>query len=279
MIRVALADDQELVRAGFAALLDAEDDLDVVGEAADGEQAVLLAERCAPDVLLMDIRMPGVDGIEATRRIASRPDLASVHVVILTTFDLDVVGEAADAEQAVRLAERHAPDVLLMDIRMPRVDGIEATRRIAARPDLASVHVVILTTFELDEYVFEGLRAGAAGFLVKDTDAAELIRAVRVVASGEAILTPTVTRRLIAEFALRTRSPRQLPHLDELTPREREVVALIATGLSNDEISRKIYISPATAKTHASRAMTKLGARDRAQLVVFAYQAGLIRPG
>jgi DNA-binding NarL/FixJ family response regulator len=218
VIRVALADDQELVRAGFAALLDAEDDLDVVGEAADGEQAVLLAERCAPDVLLMDIRMP-------------------------------------------------------------RVDGIEATRRIAARPDLASVHVVILTTFELDEYVFEGLRAGAAGFLVKDTDAAELIRAVRVVASGEAILTPAVTRRLIAEFALRTRSPRQLPHLDELTPREREVLALIATGLSNDEISRKIYISPATVKTHASRAMTKLGARDRAQLVVFAYQAGLVRPG
>ncbi len=218
MIRVALADDQELVRAGFVALLDAEDDFEVVGEAADGEQAVRIAERCAPDVLLMDIRMPGVDGIEATRRIA-------------------------------------------------------------ARPELACVHVVILTTFELDEYVFEGLRAGAAGFLVKDTDAAELIRAVRVVASGEAILAPAVTRRLIAEFTLRTRTPRQLPHLDELTPREREVLALIATGLSNEEISRQIYISPATVKTHASRAMTKLGARDRAQLVVFAYQAGLIRPG
>jgi DNA-binding NarL/FixJ family response regulator len=217
VIRVALADDQDLVRAGFAALLAAEDDIELVGEAADGEQAVLLAARAAPDVLLMDIRMP-------------------------------------------------------------RVDGIVATRRIAARPDLASVHVVILTTFDLDEYVFEGLRAGAAGFLVKDIDAAELIRAVRVVAGGEALLSPAVTRRLIAEFALRTRAPRQLAHLDELTPREREVVALIATGLSNDEISGKIYISPSTVKTHASRAMTKLAARDRAQLVVFAYQAGLIRP-
>ena len=218
MIRVALADDQDLVRAGFAALLDAEDDIEVVGEAADGEQAVRLAERCTPDVLLMDIRMPGLDGIEATRRIA-------------------------------------------------------------ARPHLARVHVVIVTTFELDEYVFEGLRAGAAGFLVKDTDAAELIRAVRVVAGGEALLSPAVTRRLIAEFALRTRQVRRLPGVDELTPREREVVCLIASGLSNEEISRKIYISPSTAKTHAARAMTKLGARDRAQLVVYAYQAGLTRPG
>ena len=218
MIRVALADDQELVRAGFAALLDAEDDIEVVGEAADGQQAV-------------------------------------------------------------RIAEQRGPDVMLMDIRMPVLDGIEAIRQIAARPDLASDHVVILTTFELDEYVFEGLRAGAAGFLVKDTDAAELIRAVRVVAGGGALLAPTVTRRLIAEFASRTREARSLPGLGELTPREREVVALIALGLSNEEISRKIYISPSTAKTHATRAMTKLGARDRAQLVVFAYQAGLVRPG
>ena len=217
MIRVALADDQELVRAGFAALLDAEDDIEVVGEAADGQQAV-------------------------------------------------------------RIAEQRRPDVLLMDIRMPVLDGIEAVRRIATRPDLASVHVVILTTFELDEYVFEGLRAGAAGFLVKDTDAAELIRAVRVVAGGGALLAPTVTRRLIAEFAARAREGRSLPGLDELTPREREVVVLIALGLSNEEIARKIYVSPSTAKTHAARAMTKLQARDRAQLVVFAYQAGLVRP-
>jgi DNA-binding NarL/FixJ family response regulator len=218
VIRVVLADDQELVRAGFAALLDAEDDIEVVGEAADGQDAV-------------------------------------------------------------RIAEQRRPDVILMDIRMPVLDGIEAIRRIAARPDLASVHVVILTTFELDEYVFEGLRAGAAGFLVKDTDAAELIRAVRVVADGGALLSPTVTRRLIAEFASRTREARTVPGVAELTPREREVVALIAQGLSNEEISRKIYISPSTAKTHATRAMTKLGARDRAQLVVLAHQAGLVTPG
>jgi DNA-binding NarL/FixJ family response regulator len=218
VIRVALADDQELVRAGFAALLDAEDDIEVVGEAADGEQAV-------------------------------------------------------------QVAARTAPDVLLMDIRMPRLDGIEATRRIAALPRLGGVRVVILTTFELDEYVFEGLRAGAYGFLVKDTDAAELIRAVRVVAAGEALLSPTVTRRLIAEFTSRTMRARRLDGVDELTPRERQVVALIAAGLSNDEISEKIYVSRSTVKTHAARAMTKLGARDRAQLVVFAYQAGLVRPG
>jgi DNA-binding NarL/FixJ family response regulator len=218
VIRVLLADDQELVRAGFAALLDAEDDIEVVGEAADGEEAV-------------------------------------------------------------RLAARQQPDVLLMDIRMPRLDGIEATRRIAADPALDQVHVVIVTTFELDEYVFDGLRAGASGFLVKDTDAAELIRAVRVAAAGEALMSPTVTRRLIAEFASRTRQPQPAPGLDQLTPREREVVALIATGLSNEEIGRQIYVSPSTVKTHAARAMTKVAARDRAQLVVFAYQAGLVRPG
>lgn len=218
MIRIVLADDQELVRAGFAALLDAEDDIEVVGEAANGQEAV-------------------------------------------------------------RVAERYRPDVMLMDIRMAVLDGIEAIQQIAARPDLACVHVVILTTFELDEYVFEGLRAGAAGFLVKDTAAAELIRAVRVVADGASLLSPTVTRRLITEFASRTRGARTVPGVNELTPREREVVALIAQGLSNEEISRKIYISPATAKTHAARAMTKLDARDRAQLVVLAYQAGLVRPG
>jgi DNA-binding NarL/FixJ family response regulator len=166
-----------------------------------------------------------------------------------------------------------------MDIRMPDLDGIEATRRIAANPELAPVHVVILTTFELDEYVFEALRAGAAGFLVKDTHAAELLRAIRVVAGGEALLSPSVTRRLIAEFARHTRQARAVPGLDDLTPREREVVALIASGLSNEEIAGKLYVSRSTAKTHATRAMMKLGARDRAQLVVFAYQAGLVRPG
>jgi DNA-binding NarL/FixJ family response regulator len=216
VIRVAIADDQMLVRAGFAALLAAEDDMEVAGEAADGEAAVQLARLQKPDVLLMDIRMPGMDGIEATRRIA-------------------------------------------------------------ADPHLAGVHVVILTTFQLDDYIFEGLRAGAAGFLVKDTDAAELLRAVRVAAGGEALLSPTVTRRLISEFAARTREVRRVTGVDELTPREREVVALIATGLSNAEIASRLYVSQSTVKTHANRAMMKLGARDRAQLVVFAYQAGLAR--
>jgi len=216
VIRVAIADDQMLVRAGFAALLAAEDDMAVAGEAADGAAAV-------------------------------------------------------------RLASREKPDVILMDIRMPGMDGIEATRRIAADPGLAGVHVVILTTFQLDEYIFEALRAGAAGFLVKDTDAAELLRAVRVAAGGEALLSPTVTRRLISEFAARTREVRHVAGADELTPREREVVALIATGLSNEEIAGRLYVSQSTVKTHANRAMMKVGARDRAQLVVFAYQAGLAK--
>jgi DNA-binding NarL/FixJ family response regulator len=190
---------------------------------------------------------------------------------------MEVAGEAADGAAAVRLACLQKPDVMLMDIRMPGMDGIEATRRIAANPDLAGVHVVILTTFQLDEYIFEALRAGASGFLVKDTDAAELLRAVRVAAGGEALLSPTVTRRLISEFAARTREVRHVTGADELTPREREVVALIATGLSNEEIAGRLYVSQSTVKTHANRAMMKVGARDRAQLVVFAYQAGLAR--
>lgn len=218
MIRVGLADDQALVRSGFAALLDAEDDIAVVGQASDGEAAVRLASRERPDVLLMDIRMPGLDGIEATRRIAGDQRLSGVRVVILTTF-------------------------------------------------------------EIDEYIFDGLRAGASGFLVKDTDAAELLRAVRVVAAGESLLSPTVTRRLVGEFTARTKDKTAVRGIDELTAREREVVALIADGLSNEEIAGRIYVSPSTVKTHVARAMTKLGARDRAQLVVFAYQSGLVRPG
>jgi DNA-binding NarL/FixJ family response regulator len=218
VIRVLLADDQALVRGGFRALLDAEDDLDVVGEAGDGEEAVRLAKALVPDVVLMDIRMPGTDGLAATREIA-------------------------------------------------------------ANQRLADVKVVILTTFEIDEYVFEALRAGASGFLVKDTEPVELIRAVRAVAAGDALLSPSVTRRLIAEFATRSKRPGPAPELLALTDREREVVALVAAGLSNEEIAAKLFVSPATAKTHVSRAMVKLGARDRAQLVVMAYESGLVKPG
>lgn len=218
MIRVLLADDQELVRAGFRALLDAQEDLQVVAEAADGQRAVELTRELRPDVVLMDIRMPVLDGLAATREIAGDQQL----------------------------------------------DG---------------VRIVILTTFELDEYLFEALRFGAAGFLVKDTKPAELIAAVRVVAAGEALLSPSVTRRLVEEFAARAKQPPRAEALAELTDREREVMALAAAGLSNEEIAQRLVVSPATAKTHVSRAMLKLGARDRAQLVVLAYETGLVRPG
>jgi DNA-binding NarL/FixJ family response regulator len=217
-IRVLLADDQALVRAGFRALLDAEPDIDVVGEANDGAEAVKLVRDVSPDVVLMDIRMPGTDGIDATRRICSDDKLAGSRIVILTTFDVD-------------------------------------------------------------EYVFEALRAGASGFLVKDTEPAELVQAVRVVAAGEALLSPSVTRRLIEEFATRAKEPGSDALLTLLTDREREVVALVGSGLSNDEIAERLVVSPATAKTHVSRSMIKLGARDRAQLVVIAYESGLVRPG
>lgn len=218
MIRVLLADDQPLVRAGFRLILDAEDGISVVGEADDGEAAVALARQERPDLVLMDIRMPGVDGLEATRRIA-------------------------------------------------------------ADPDLTGVKILVLTTFELDEYVFEALRSGASGFLVKHTQPAELIRAVHEIAGGEALLSPSVTRRLIAEFTARPERPALTPPtMQALTERESEVVALVALGLTNDEIAGELVLSPATARTHVSRAMLKLGARDRAQLVVFAYQSGLVRP-
>jgi DNA-binding NarL/FixJ family response regulator len=218
VIEVLLADDQALVRAGFRSLLDAEDDIAVVAEAGDGRQAVSLTRQKRPDVVLMDIRMPGLDGLEATREVASDRGLADVRIVILTTF-------------------------------------------------------------ELDEYVFEALRSGASGFLVKDTEPVDLLAAVRLVASGEALLSPSVTRRVIEEFASRAKQPPPSEALDELTEREREVMALVAEGLSNEEIAVRLVVSPATAKTHVSRAMIKLGARDRAQLVVLAYEHGLVRPG
>ncbi|MGH2402238.1 MAG: response regulator, partial [Candidatus Limnocylindria bacterium] len=190
------------------------------------------------------------------------------------------VGEASDGEEALERIGALRPDVVLMDIRMPRLDGIEATRRLVADPRLSEVRLIILTTFETDAYVFEALRAGASGFLVKDTEPAELLRAVRVVAGGEALLSPGVTRRLIAEFAAAAAPvARPSPRLESLTEREREVMVLVAAGLSNDEIAERLVVSPATAKTHVSRVMGKLDARDRAQVVVAAYESGLVRPG
>jgi len=220
VIRVAVADDQALVRSGFAVLLRSAGDIDVVGEAADGRSAVELAQRARPDVMLMDIRMPDMDGLEATRRITSDDATASTRVLILTTFDLD-------------------------------------------------------------EYVFEALRAGASGFLLKDTLPDELLAAVRVVAGGEALLAPKVTRRLIEQFVQQPVATRAEPHpgLGSLTEREREVLAAVARGLSNAEIAKELFMSHATAKTHVSRLLTKLDARDRAQLVMLAYEAGIVVPG
>jgi len=219
VIRVLLADDQHLVRAGFRALLDDAGDIEVVGEAGDGAAAVELARSTRPDVVLMDIRMPALDGLEATRRIVADELLAGVRVLVLTTFDLD-------------------------------------------------------------EYVYEALRAGASGFLLKDTPPADLLAAIRVVAAGDALLAPAVTRRLIAEFARRPEPSAVTPAaLAGLTDREREVLALVARGLTNAEIADRLVVSVATAKTHVSRVLAKLQARDRAQLVMLAYETGLITPG
>jgi DNA-binding NarL/FixJ family response regulator len=196
------------------------------------------------------------------------------------TADLELVGEAADGEQAVELARRHRPDVVLMDIRMPVLDGIEATRRITSDADLAAVRVVMLTTFDVDDYVHAAIRAGASGFLLKDAPPEDVLDAIRVVARGDALLAPSVTRRIIEELAARPDPDRPAPpQLDILTDREREVLALVGRGLSNVEIGARLYVSPATAKTHVSHVMTKLYARDRAQLVVIAYESGLIHPG
>jgi DNA-binding NarL/FixJ family response regulator len=195
--------------------------------------------------------------------------------LLAATDDFTVVGEASDGAEAIELARHGRPDVFLMDVRMPRVDGLEATRRIAADPDLASARVIILTTFELDEYVFESLRAGASGFLTKDVEPEALRAAVRTVAEGNALLTPSVTRRVVDAFAS---APHRMPdtsRLELLSDRERDVLALVGEGLSNQEIAERLYMSPLTAKTHVSRILQKFGARDRAQLVVIAFQTGL----
>ena len=194
--------------------------------------------------------------------------------------DIEIVGEAENGELAVEVARRHRPHVVLMDIRMPVLDGIQATRRITTDPDLGDVRVVMLTTFDLDDYVYAAIRAGASGFMLKDARPEDILSAVRVVAAGDALLAPSVTRRLIEEFAARPEAaPAPAPELAALTDREREVLALIGRGLSNAEIAERLYVSPATAKTHVSHIMTKVYARDRAQIVVMAYESGLVRPG
>ncbi|MGO9321277.1 MAG: response regulator [Solirubrobacteraceae bacterium] len=201
---------------------------------------------------------------------------AGLRVLFEGEPDIAVAGEAANGEEALSLARHLRPDVVLMDVRMPVLDGLEATRQIAADAQLAEVKVLILTTFGSDEYVFEALRAGASGFLLKDAEPLELLHAVRVVADGDALLSPSVTRRLITRFLAAPEQHGPPEQLDALTDREREVMALVAKGMSNDQIAELLTISPATAKTHVSRAMVKLGARDRAQLVVLAYQTGLV---
>jgi DNA-binding NarL/FixJ family response regulator len=206
---------------------------------------------------------------------------AGFSVILRSADDIDVVGEAGDGGEAVELVTRERPDVVLMDIRMPETDGLEATRRITADERLATTKVLILTTFDLDEYVFEALRSGASGFLLKDTLPHDLLAAVRVVASGQALLAPSVTRRLLEEFVRRpaATASKPPPWLDTLTPRETEVLGAVGRGLSNHEIADSLFMSPATAKTHVSRLLAKLQARDRAQLVMLAYEAGVVSPG
>jgi DNA-binding NarL/FixJ family response regulator len=204
---------------------------------------------------------------------------AGLRALVSAEPGMQVVGEASDGDAAVAVTARELPDVVLMDIRMPGTDGLTATRRISADPALVAVHVVVLTTFEEDDTVFEAIRGGAAGFLVKDTEPAELLRAIRTVVAGESLLSPGPTRSLVEAYAAHAKPAALAPELDALTDRERQVMRLVASGLTNAEIAERLFVSPATTKTHVSRAMIKLGARDRAQLVVFAYETGLVTPG
>lgn len=204
---------------------------------------------------------------------------AGLRALVEAEPGMTVVGEAGDGAAAVDAVRAHRPDVVLMDIRMPGVDGLHATQRISADPALSDVHVVILTTFEEDDHVFEAVRGGAAGFLVKDTEPAELLRAIRTVVAGDSLLSPGATRSLVEAFATHAKPASLAPALDVLTERERQVMQLVAVGLTNAEIAERLFVSPMTTKTHVSRAMIKLGARDRAQLVVFAYETGLVTPG
>ncbi|HEY5170653.1 MAG TPA: response regulator transcription factor [Acidimicrobiia bacterium] len=218
-------------------------------------------------------------------RVAVADDQALVRggfsVLLRTADDIEVVGDAANGHEALELVARERPDIILMDIRMPEMDGVEATRRITSDERFSSTRVLILTTFDLDEYVFDALRAGASGFLLKDTLPDELLAAVRVVAAGEALLAPRITRRLVEEFVRRDVPPVAEPTLalETLTPRETEVLAAVARGMSNAEIANTLFMAHATAKTHVSRLLTKLNARDRAQLVMMAYEAGVVAPG
>jgi DNA-binding NarL/FixJ family response regulator len=205
---------------------------------------------------------------------------SGLRALLAAEPDLEVVAEAGDGQQALAAARAHHPDVIVMDIRMPVLDGLQATRAIAADPGLSGVRVLVLTTFDEDALVFEAIRAGAAGFLLKDAEPTELLRGIRVAAAGDTLLAPQAARRLVAAFASAPAPQGPAARaLELLTDREREIVALVGRGLSNDEIAERLVISPATARTHVSRAMVKLGARDRAQLVVFAYESGLVHPG
>ena len=225
---------------------------------------------------------PDVSAAPITVALVDDQDLMRSGLRILVDSDpgLTVVGEAGTGVEALDVVRRTRPRVVLMDIRMPIMDGIEATRRIVADPDLEETRIVVLTTFERDEYIHDALRAGASGFLLKDTRPDDLLAAIKVVAQGDALLSPQVTRRLIADYASRPEPSIAVPEeMDALTPREREVLGLIARGMSNDEIAGELYVSPLTAKTHVSRILYKLHARDRAQLVMLAYESGLVVPG